>query len=185
DQVRLTVQGAAFYHRPVRLYAVETATDQSPIYRSIASWTVRSDAPNDYSVRGMHGKEYLLVIDNGDNPPLEVTSVEAAQLNRYLVAHLRAGTAYRLRFGDPEAPVPHYDLDHFRAAVADSIPQLLPGPVERVAQPPAAPDDPPAAWPPWALWTGIGLVIVILAYFSLNMLRHVSDEAPAEKEHDA
>ena len=58
-------------------------------------------------------KNLELQILNGDNPPLEMASLQAWQLNEYILAYLEPATPYQLLVGDKNAVQPDYDLKFF------------------------------------------------------------------------
>lgn len=64
------------------------------------------------------GAELELAVDDGDNPPLELTGVtaELAPLP-WLYFESAAGETLTARFGDPQLSAPRYDLEAARASV--------------------------------------------------------------------
>jgi hypothetical protein len=62
-------------------------------------------------------EHYRLEIENADNPPLEITGVDAAGAGYRLVFLRSEGRTYRLEYGSEKAPAPSYDT----AAVLASL----------------------------------------------------------------
>ena len=109
--------------------------------------------------RGLPEREVVLVIDNGDSPPLPVERVQAWVRPVRLVFQAAQAGAYRLLVGQPRASAPRYDL----AAFADELEKLkataLPvGPL--TPQPEYAPAEPLPAVPT----TGAPLAVAAWAY---------------------
>ena len=55
-------------------------------------------------------RELLLLIHNGDNPPLEITSVSATRRPDYLIFFARTAELHTILLGNPRALAPRYDL---------------------------------------------------------------------------
>jgi hypothetical protein len=52
--------------------------------------TLNSNSDLTYYFSGFSNKEFYLVIDNEDNPPIENIELAAYQLNRYLIAYFES-----------------------------------------------------------------------------------------------
>ncbi len=118
------------------------------------------------------GAELLLVIDNGDNPPLPITAVAFTRPNWELVAWVPEDGA-SLRYGNARVAPPSYDLALLRS-------ELLQRPMVK-----ASLDDPQALGPPvrsrfesLALFAGIAVLVAGLAGLTLSLLRGVPASAP-------
>src|SRR4029453_7228379 len=58
-----------------------------------------------------------LVVDDGDNPPLDVRSVEAIFADLPWIYFESDGTALRARYGNPSISSPRYDLEAVRESL--------------------------------------------------------------------
>ncbi|MBL0058961.1 MAG: hypothetical protein IPP35_07590 [Elusimicrobia bacterium] len=65
----------------------------------------------------VRAREVVLVIQNGDNPPMAVNEVRAKILPARLIFHAATAGTYRLAVGNSRAPAPSYDLAGLRAAL--------------------------------------------------------------------
>lgn len=65
------------------------------------------DLPLDLTV---HGRELLVLIDNGDNAPLQITGVRATRRPVYAVFLAQQTGAYQLVTGNPRCAAPRYDV---------------------------------------------------------------------------
>ena len=73
-------------------------------------------------------RELVLVIDNGDSPPLPVDAVVALRRPTQLVFLARQTGAFQLFSGNPRAPVPRYDVAALASQLKGaSVASLLPG----------------------------------------------------------
>ncbi len=112
-----------------------------------------------------------LVIDNGDNPALNITAVEPLSLERRVYFDPQGKTALSLYYGDEKLSAPVYDYARF------FHPEPLPaqaqlGPGAHNAQYTGRPDD-----RPWSerhkivLWGAMLLAVLALAFLALRGLR--------------
>lgn len=109
-----------YYHRMVTLFAGESGQEdsyqmvtRSAVYRFPLS-TDRQEARNAIEFRTPKHAYYKILIENKNNPPLDVRRVTISWVrkNLYFVA-LAGGGGYSLCFGNPALVAPDYDLGHF------------------------------------------------------------------------
>lgn len=109
-----------YYHRMVTLFAGESGQEDSyqmvtrnAVYRFPLS-TDRQEARNVIEFSTPKHTYYKIVIENRNNPPLDVRRVTFSWVrkNLYFVA-LAGGGGYSLCFVNPALAAPDYDLGHF------------------------------------------------------------------------
>ena len=71
-------------------------------------------------------KKSCWIIENQNNPPLEIDSIKFYGLCRYACAYLEAGRKYRLISNSDEYVSGTYDIEHFRNEIPDSLQILQP-----------------------------------------------------------
>lgn len=109
-----------------------------------------------------------IVIDNGDDRPLRITSVRFLQLQRSLTAELQPGMHYTITTGDPRKSLPRHDLVHFKEKLPEPIATIVHGPLHAL---PAAPKNGPAIdLSRWWIWAGLVAVLGIVAVMAVRML---------------
>ncbi|GAB3918488.1 hypothetical protein [Larkinella terrae] len=114
-------------------------------------------------------KELYLLIDNQNNRPLKIGAIQAQQLNTYVVAELEPGNSYHFAFGNPAVGAPTYDLPYFKNKIPAKLPVIQAYPLK--AEPVSTESSPSFfAANPWVIWVAIGLVLVLLSYFSYQMV---------------
>jgi hypothetical protein len=133
--IKLHIESSTPYKRDIQVYGGEL-----PSYSEINAvlkprvFTISSDDTAALELPLQKAKMLLIVIENGDNPPLKVTSIETMQPNRSIVAFLKKGHDYFLLMDDWEAKKPHYDLDEFRERIPRgnllTVKEINPLPVE-------------------------------------------------------
>jgi len=86
-------------------------------------------------------RELVLVIDNGDSPPLPIEAVEVLRRSTHLVFLARQAGAFQLFSGNPRAALPRYDVAALSSRIKSAeIALLKPGSLE--ANPEFRPSEP-------------------------------------------
>ncbi len=115
----------------------------------------------------------LLEINNEDNAPLEVTEVQAFQLNNYLLTYLQAGQKYFLNFGDSMMQAPKYDLEFFSDSIGKNPSEISVSNIEKTkvikSEIKTASKNNTLF-----LWIIIIVILVALTYFSFKMTREIN-----------
>ncbi len=129
---------------------------------------------NSYNVADLNtgGTGHLiLVIDNGDNPPLKILAAEPLSLERRVYFDPQAKSALRLYYGDEKLSAPVYDYAHFfHLETSPAEAQLGPG-----GHNPQYTGRPDAR--PWSerhtsiLWGAMILAVLALSILALRGLR--------------
>lgn len=114
----------------------------------------------------------FVLIENGNDRPLDITGIHALQLETRLVAKLEAGARYTITTADTKATMPRYDIAHFRDSLPTSIATLnVPAMTARPKAPAPEPPFTPSMYWVWAAIIGIGAII---AFSSMRLLRRSS-----------
>ncbi len=72
-----------------------------------------SDQSVDIPLNGASPRYLRLIIDNGDDPPLDIKGVNVFRVVRYVLFAPRQGQEYSLIFDNPKAAKPEYDIGHY------------------------------------------------------------------------
>ena len=122
------------------------------------------------NVSGSSG-QITIFVDNGDNPPLTITSVQPLSIERRVYFDAQGKSALRLFYGDPQLAAPVYDYARFfHVEAMPAQAQLGPGTANN--QYAGRPDQRP--WSerhPAVLWTAMVLAVVALGGLALRGLR--------------
>jgi hypothetical protein len=123
DKFELTMKGAPFFQRRAMLYIPKTRSikgGKTETYNDpVQEIEITSKKPTSIELPALKVKELLIVIDNQDNPALEIERVNAYQLNRYLTAWLSSTTKYTVKVGQPDLSAPLYDISFFKDSIPD------------------------------------------------------------------
>ena len=125
-----------------------TLTAQSTTFESPTKWTV--------------------VIENGDDAPIQLGSVRLEMLERNLCFEASGGAAYTLYYGDAALAAPRYDYASLFTAQVNPA-RAKAGPEKANADFQARPDSRPfTERHPILLWIALGLVILLLGTVALR-----------------
>ena len=180
SQLQVRVQDNVDYYRPLTITCLsdsfQTEQGWSYQYRSLATGVVSSDGTNQFSFPATITKKLKLVLHNQDNQPLTVDAVEVSGFVHELVARFpqRTNTRYFLAYGNETIPAPAYDLARFANNIPGSLLSLTAGSEEAIN--PATVQKKTALFTnAWWLWMIIGVVIVLLGWFTVSMIRKQED----------
>jgi len=172
DRIVLAMKGTPYFLRRGNLLReVKSSNARKPYYDRLASFTVSSRQPAVIDLNAVRGNEFILEIENEDNPSLEVDNLSVEQLNRYLVAWLSKGE-HKLMFGKPELQAPNYDLQNFRDSIPASLQQLKPGAAKSIKEEQAS-ETPTFFTNRLVIWAAIIVVIGVLGLLAVKMTREM------------
>lgn len=174
DRITLSMKGVPYFlRRGTLLREVKSSNARTKsFYERVASFTVSSRQPAVIDLHGERGNEFILEIENEDNPVLEVDNLRVDQLNRYLVAWLAEGHGYVLKFGPSELQAPRYDLINFSDSIPANIPVIEAGPAKVIEQAQAA-ESATIFSNPNLIWGAIIVVIGGLGFMAIRMTREL------------
>jgi hypothetical protein len=115
--------------------------------------------------------QFTIAIDNGDNPPLNLSGAELLSIERRVYFDPQGKSALRLYYGDEKLPAPVYDYARFFHQDASAAQAQL-GPGTHNGQYAGRPDERP--WSerhPGVLWSAMLLAVAVLAVVAFRGLR--------------
>lgn len=124
---------------------------------------------NDFVV----SKNVKIKISNGDNQPLQISSVSFYVLNRYLCAHLDADEQYTLYAGNYNLTKPNYDIEHFRKDIPSNLPTVKTSNIQianEVAPPTVNERELSLFETPLFMWSVIVIVGLFLVFICVKMI---------------
>ncbi|HWZ02981.1 MAG TPA: hypothetical protein VNX40_05170 [Mucilaginibacter sp.] len=122
DFLQLFISEPKYFKRNVTIYSVDGQR------RSLVSSADLTSGGALYLTA--RTRQLELKIDNGDNLPLTIDSIEISQLNHYVVCYLERGKEYKLYTGNPDANHPNYDLVFFTDSI-HKVEDLIPNPATK------------------------------------------------------
>lgn len=179
DRLEFTIASPQLYYREgrIQLHPAEPAPRRRSKRRQqqqIVPFILNSNAPTVVSLPRQKIQSLTIIIQNADNHPLEISSIRPLQLNRYMVADLSPKQAYTLRFGDPKASAPTYELQYFRDSIPANLPVLLTKAPEQLRG--AGEQKDSTTTSKILIWITIGVVVTGLALMTVRMLNEMNRE---------
>lgn len=175
SRIRVHVHDTFDYYRPVSIQyisdSVKTEKGWTYNYTTLASGTLNSLEENSFPFNSTILQKLKIVVSNADNQPLQIDSVTVSGYIHELVARFtEPGATYFLAYGNPDAPMPQYDIGRF----AETIPEQL-TPLDLGDEQPLAAGTPKATAPLFEnkvwLWLLMGGIILLLGWFTLRMMQ--------------
>src|SRR5580658_4169286 len=185
DRLSLTISDPILYKREIHIMAYRDSTDAVPV-------TSISIDPHDTAFRlpSVKARNLIIDIDNGDNPPLNITRVSSAQSEIYILTYLEyySRVGFQLQTGHGEYGPPNYDLHYFtdslsrhpldiglQAILIDKLPQPARDTTAKTAIRTARSGSPVPAnrKDAFFLWSILVIILLLLLYVSVKLARAI------------
>lgn len=174
DKLELSMKGQPYFLRKATLYVKKERIlkkgGSEKFYDLLQTVELNSKHPTQIGLGGIKVQDMLLIIENKDNPPLEVASAKAYQLNRFLIAWIEAGKQYMIRIKEDQFSKPVYDLSFFKDRIPDYPETLSIGDITVFKNDVAKPGFTLFTTKAF-VWAAVIFVIVILGFMSVRLLR--------------
>jgi hypothetical protein len=177
DKLELSMKGQPYFLRKATLYQLKERLlkkgGNEKYYDRLEELELNSRHVATVETGGIKALDFLLVIENEDNPPLENDFVKAYQLNRYMTAWLEKENQYEVRIGNDQLSKPVYDLSFFKDSIPDTPDMLRMSKITVYAKNEAKPGFTFFTTKAF-IWGAVVLVIVILGFMSARLLKETS-----------
>ena len=174
SQLNIEVTSAFYYYRPIKIEAlkdsIQTEKGWHFNYEILSQETLSSLDKNGFSLGNSLAKKLRITIENGNNQPLEINNVIVKNPIYYLLARFTEKGNYDLFYGNNKASKPNYDIENFQENIPKNLTEVT------LSKEETNPDFKTVTQSPlfenkiW-LWALMGIIIVVIGYFSLKMLR--------------
>jgi hypothetical protein len=160
------------YYRPFRLDRLSdstyTAKGWQYFYETITQGYLTSLDTNRFTFSCSLTRKLRLVIDDGDNASLSIKLISAFGPKVDLMVRMKPGDHY-LYYGNNYASHPNYDLINFKDKIPSNAVEVNPGEEEKLIKEESAIS--PLIKYKALLWFLMGLVIAVLAFFTVRMMK--------------
>ncbi|MBC8051954.1 MAG: DUF3999 family protein [Sphingobacteriaceae bacterium] len=163
NKLFVSIISPRYFRRTVMVFEVEGKE------RLLLSETVITSESRPEIVVSSKAQNFELQILNGDNPALEIASIQAWQLNEYILAYLEPSQNYQLLVGDKHALQPDYDLKFFGDSALRSASGIKHLGLEKNPLLKLAITKKSADYTLW-LWVAIVLVLGLLSFSTWRMM---------------
>jgi hypothetical protein len=180
DKISIRMKGAPYFLRMASINAQRTSETKKGEIRTwfdeLESFELSSKGPSVITLPNIKVKELFVVIENDDNPAVQVDEIHVFQLNRYLTAYLKKDETHTIKIGAADLRAPVYDIGYFKDSIPQNIATLNAGALIMADQISTS-GSKTFFSSKLIIWGAIIAVIVILGFMALRMI----NEASAEK----
>lgn len=138
-------------------------------YFTLTTGTLNSIEENEFAFSSAIVQKLRVIINNHDNEPLSINSIEAKGYLHTLVARFTEPANYFLTFGNKSARRPIYDISRFSDKIPEDLESLELGEVEIIEHEETPETEPLFINETW-LWLVMIIIIIMLGWFSLRMI---------------
>ncbi|MBA4058120.1 MAG: hypothetical protein C0490_25610, partial [Marivirga sp.] len=174
DKLELSMKGQPYFLRKAKLFLKRERTlkkgGSEKFYDFLQEIELNSKHQTMIELGRMKVQALLVVVENEDNPPLEIASAKAYLVNRYLTAWMEARKHYVIRIGTDQFAKPVYDLSFFKDRIPDDPERLAVGEITLFKNKVTEPGFTFFTTKTF-VWAAIVFVIVILGYMSVRLLK--------------
>jgi len=178
NKITFKVEGPDFYYREANLQVRDSVLNKRQQYEfnfsSVASIILSSNNLNTWYFDNLYTNVIYLRINNFDDAPLKIQSVEAGQLNRYMICKLEKSKNYTIKFGNQDLEAASYDLKYFKEKIPKSIPLLKTLEIKTLNNEANKQDG--YKLDKKFIWAAILIVAIFLVYMISKMLKDMKEK---------
>jgi hypothetical protein len=170
----LDIQNSFEYYRPMTIKylkdSVETEQGWHYNYQTLSKNTLSSMENDGFNFDSTILQKLKIVIENYDNEPLTINSVKVKGYVHELVARFSEPATYYLSYGKNNPTKPNYDISRFENSIPLNLSTLqlkTPIAIEKTMADKTEPLFKNKLW----LWIVMGLIILVLGWFSIKMIK--------------
>lgn len=142
--------------------------------KTLTVFELNSKTKNSIQLPTLFEKEFVIEIENEDNPPLEIEKITFSQLPIYMIADLEANESYTLKTNCLTLMAPIYDIENFRNQDFSTFPTASFSKVKQMEGIVVTQNDVKMFWQEkWFLWLCIGIAGLTIVYFSSSLLKEM------------
>lgn len=178
DGIGFNISSPSYYLRDARILINKTRIHKrntEHFEESISSFQLNSKNKNRFEFQSFLAKEFIVEIDNQDNPVLELRKINLFQSPLSILTDLKSNENYTLKI-DSTWSAPQYDLansgidfnQNYPAATISNIEKLNKSKIDEQAK---------TFWQtPLFMWICIVLAAVLIGYFAFGLIKDLNKE---------
>jgi len=174
SHLKIDINSSFDFYRPITIKfltdSIKTEKGWKYNYSTLTSGTLNSIEENEFKFSNTNVQRLKILIHNHDNQALTINSIQVKGNVHELVARFTEHASYILTYGNKIASRPNYDIDRFTDKVPINITALELGDELKIEKDKVSKTDPLFKNMTW-LWTIMGLIILVLGWFSIKMIR--------------
>ncbi|HRP32947.1 MAG TPA: DUF3999 family protein [Agriterribacter sp.] len=172
--VQIKVKDSMDYYRPVTIQyladSFKTERGWKYNYVTLTSGVLNSIEENEFKFEDTHVQILKILIENHNNAPLTIDSVQVKGYQHELVVRFTEKADYFMVYGNSIAAKPRYDIDRFAEKIPATLTALTLGKEQSTGKQKAPLPEPLFKNKAW-LWIIMAVIILLLGWFSVKMMR--------------
>lgn len=169
DKLVFDVAKPTYFYRNARLALKQKDYKGRVYYHALEHFVINSNSDLTFYTNSFRYKDVYLIIDNEDNPPIEIKSIKGFQLKHYMVTYLESENKYKLVFGNDKQLIrPNYDIAHFKTKVGEDVPFLKTSNITLVKE--GAIKEVEEQKSNYWIWVAVAIVALLLGFISYKMI---------------
>ena len=141
----------------------------------ISTFLLSSKKENTFIFNNLHEKEFIIEIDNQDNPSLTITDIKLLQKPIYLISNLKKDKKYKIVI-DTTLTKPSYDLENFISEDTKIVEEVSIQNFSKVKNKRTTIKNQSFWQNPVFMWVCIIFVSLLIVYFALDLLKDVKHQ---------
>lgn len=170
--LKLNIETSQDYYRNMTIEylvdSIETEKGWKHNYRTLGNGTLNSIDDNSFEVNTRIVQNIKVIIENNDNQPLTITSIEAKGYAHQLSARFNKPATYYLTYSNQNARKPNYDITRFQENIPEKLSPLSLGSPVAIKGRNIEQQSPLFKNEKW-LWAIMIVVILVLGLFTFKM----------------
>ncbi len=171
--LKFSVADAFDYYRPIRIDylsdSIKTEKGWRYKYQNLSYGTLSSIEKNNFTFSSTVLKQLRITVTNGDNQPLQIKAEAVKGYVHELVARFTVSAKYYFSYGNNMARFPSYDIGLFSNKIPDNLKSVSFGEEQIIPKEKIEVASPLFENQNW-LWAVMGVIIILLGWFSIKML---------------
>jgi hypothetical protein len=168
------VQEQYDYYRPISISqitdSIKTEQGWKYNYNTLATGTLSSLEEGVFNFQSTILQKIKITVFNRDNQPITFGDIQVKGFVHELVARFTSEANYYLTYGNDHDAFPNYDIAQFSENIPENLIALKVGNEEILKKKPISEMEPIFKNKAW-LWGILTLIIIVLGWFSLNMIK--------------
>mgnify|MGYP003641728895 FL=1 len=174
SSISLAAQEQYDYYRPISISqitdSIKTEQGWKYNYKTLLKGTLSSLEDGILNFQSTTLQKIKITIFNRDNQPLTFGNIQVKGFVHELVARFTSEASYYLAYGNDHDVFPNYDIAQFSENIPENLIPLKVGNEKVLKKTPILEKEPIFKNKAW-LWGILTLIIIVLGWFSLNMMK--------------
>lgn len=178
DGIGFEISSPSYYLRDARILINKTRIYKKSTENyeeNISSFQLNSKSKNRFEFQNFLAKEFIVEIDNQDNPVLEIKKINIFQLPVTILSDLKSNENYTLKI-DSTWSAPQYDLANSGIDFNQNYPVATISNLEKLDVTESKVEAKTFWQTPLFMWVCIVLAVVIIGYFALGLIKDMNKE---------